>query len=148
MKEVKCELLNQENEYLKGILSLNSPILQLTHNNIEIKITKIQGFLESNELHFTLLVEAKDENKDIILDEIQIIDIEGNEYNVDYFKTSNTYPKLSLNVPLKRVFIFSNITNHPKIIKILKFRLTFEKVFLEKTSSNFEFKDLNVSWTK
>jgi hypothetical protein len=144
-KDEKCELINKENKYLKKILSINSPILELTHDNTQIKITKIQGLLDNNEIHFTLLLESKDQNKEIELSDIEIIDIEGNDYKVNHFKTGDLYPKLSLNVPLKRVFVFSEVINKPQIIKLLRFKLKSTRDFFDSKSSLFEFKDLNTN---
>ncbi len=40
--------------------------------------------------------------------DISIVDIEGNEYQIDLYKSSKPYPELSLNTPVKINFSFKD----------------------------------------
>lgn len=82
------------------------------------------------------------------IQDISIIDIEGNEYKIDFFKSSKPYPELVMNTPMKLIFSFKNIENEPLIIKLFRFKVTSQpdKNSFEKTRSNLEFKDLKTIW--
>lgn len=100
------------------ILEINKPILE-TEKIIPIQNNKSHWEQPKKLLllHFT---EAKDENKEMVIENISIIDIEGNEYGVDYYKSSSPYPKLALNVLL--AFSFKDIQDEPLLIKLFRFK--------------------------
>ena len=93
-------------------------------------------------------MEAKDENKKMTIGDISIIDIEGVEYEIDFYKSSRPYPELDLNTPIKLTFSFTNIENTPLFIKLFRFKITSQpkRNLFENTKSNIEFKDLKVNW--
>lgn len=140
--------LASENEYLKKVLDINKPILETEKENSSIKITKTAGNKTEKSIAITFLVEAKDENKKMTIEDISIVDIEGNEYKIDFYKSSNPYPGLALNVPVKLTFSFKDIQGEPLFIKIFRFRTTSqpERNTFEKTKSNLEFRDIKILW--
>ncbi|MBV7439979.1 transposase [Weeksellaceae bacterium TAE3-ERU29] len=144
------ENLTSENNYLKEVLNINKPILKLEKDSTQIKVTKVVGNSKDKTISITLLLEAKNENKNLTLDYISIIDLEGEQYNLNFFKSSSTYPKLTKDVPLKVKFTFSDIINKPLIIKLLKFKVRTapesDPNMLYPPTSMFEFRDLNVIW--
>jgi hypothetical protein len=142
------KILTSENEYLKKVLEINKPILETEKNNSSFKITKVTGNKAEKTISITFLVEAKDENKKMTIEDISIVDIEGKEYEIDFYKSSRPYPELDLNTPIKLTFSFKNIENQPLFIKLFRFKITSQPIrnLFEDTKSNLEFKDLKVNW--
>lgn len=142
------EILVSENEYLKKVLEINKPILETEKENSSFKITKAVGNKTEKSIAVSFLVEAKDENKKMTIEDISIVDIEGNEYKIDLYKSSKPYPGLALNVPVKLTFSFKDIQGEPLFIKLFRFKTTSqpERNSFEKTRSNLEFRDLKVVW--
>lgn len=143
-----CETIKTENIDLKKILGINKPILETLKENNNFRITKVIGNKADKTISVTLLIEAKDDNKEMSLSELSIIDLEGNEFKFDAFKSGSYYPKLALNVPLKSTLVFEKIEGEPKIIKLLRFkaRTNPEDNSLNYKKFPLEFRDLNVSW--
>jgi len=142
------KILTSENEYLKKVLEINKPILETEKDNSSFKITKVTGNKAEKTISITFLVEAKDENKKMTIEDISIVDIEGKEYEIDFYKSSRPYPELDLNTPIKLTFSFKNIENQPLFIKLFRFKITSQPIrnLFEDTKSNLEFKDLKVNW--
>ena len=142
------KILTSENEYLKKVLEINKPILETEKDNSSFKITKVTGNKAEKTISITFLVEAKDENKKMTIEDISIVDIEGKEYEIDFYKSSRPYPELDLNTPVKLIFSFKNIENQPLFIKLFRFKITSQpkRNLFENTKSNLEFKDLKVNW--
>jgi hypothetical protein len=142
------KILTSENEYLKKVLEINKPILETEKDNSSFKITKVTGNKAEKTISITFLVEAKDENKKMTIEDVSIIDIEGKEYEIDFYKSSRPYPELDLNTPIKLTFSFKNIENQPLFIKLFRFKITSQpkRNLFENTKSNIEFKDLKVNW--
>ena len=142
------KILTSENEYLKKVLEINKPILETEKDNSSFKITKVTGNKAEKTISITFLVEAKDENKKMTIEDISIVDIEGKEYEIDFYKSSRPYPELDLNTPIKLTFSFKNIENQPLFIKLFRFKITSLPIrnLFEDTKSNLEFKDLKVNW--
>ena len=142
------EVLTSENEYLKKIVEINKAILETEKDNSSFKITKVTGNRAEKTIAITFLVEAKDENKKMTIEDISIADIEGKEYEIDFYKSSRPYPELDLNTPIKLTFSFKNIENQPLFIKLFRFKITSQPIrnLFEDTKSNLEFKDLKVNW--
>ena len=141
-------ILTSENEYLKKVLEINKPILEAEKDNSSFKIVKVIGNKSEKSIVITFLVEAKDENKKMTMEDISIVDIEGNTYNFDFFKSSKHYPELPLGVPVKLNFSFKDIQAEPLFVKIFKFKITSqpERNLFQKTKSTLEFRDLKVIW--
>lgn len=141
------ESVKMKNLYLKEVLEINKPILEQEHNGNKYKITKVVGNRKDKTISINFLIEAKDENKQAIFSGFSIIDLLGNEYGINFFKSSGMDPNLSVDVPMNVKFTFVNIIDEPKVIRILRFR-TSNKT--EKshyfTKSKQEFRDLNVVW--
>ena len=93
------KVLTSENDYLKKILEINKPILETEQDNSSFKITKVTGNKAEKTIVVTFLLEAKDENKKMTIGDISIVDIEGVEYEIDFYKSSRPYPELALNTP-------------------------------------------------
>ena len=142
------KILTSENEYLKKVLEINKPILETEKDNSSFKITKVTGNKAEKTISITFLVEAKDENKKMTIEDISIVDIEGKEYEIDFYKSSRPYPELDLNTPIKLTFSFKNVENEPLFIKLFRFKETSQPIrnLFEDTKSNLEFKDLKVNW--
>ena len=142
------KILTSENEYLKKVLEINKPILETEKDNSSFKITKVTVNKAEKTISITFLVEAKDENKKMTIEDISIVDIEGKEYEIDFYKSSRPYPELDLNTPIKLTFSFKNIENQPLFIKLFRFKITSQPIrnLFEDTKSNLEFKDLKVNW--
>lgn len=140
--------LSSENEYLKKVLDINKPILEMEKENSSFKITKIVGNKAERTIAITFLVEAKDENKKMSIDNVSIVDIEGNEYKIDLYKSSRPYPELALNVPIKLTFSFKDIQGEPLFIKLFRLRTISqpERNLFESIRANIEFRDLKVFW--
>ena len=107
------KVLTSENEYLKKIVEINKAILETEKDNSSFKITKVTGNRAEKTIAITFLVEEKDENKKMTIEDISIADIEGKEYEIDFYKSSRPYPELDLNTPIKLTFSFKNIENQP-----------------------------------
>ena len=144
----EIQSVKNENDYLKKVLEINSPILESEKNNDNFRITKVTGDKTDKTISITFLVEAKDENKKMTIQDISFVDLEGNEYQADLYKSSRPFPELSANVPLKLAFSFKDISDEPKIIRIFKFRVTTQPTrnLFENKRSELEFRDLKVSW--
>lgn len=142
------KVLSSENDYLKKILEINKPILETEQDYSTFKITKVIGNKSEKTIAITFLVEAKDENKEMTLSDISIIDIEGAEYQIDFYKSSSLYPKLASNVPLKLTFSFKNIQDEPLFIKLFRFKANSKskKTDIFGINSNIELRDLKVLW--
>ncbi|MEZ7528484.1 transposase [Cloacibacterium normanense] len=142
------KVLVSENDYLKKIVEINKAILETEKDNSSFKITKVTGNKAEKTISITFLVEAKDENKKMTIEGISIVDIEGKEYEIDFYKSSRPYPELDLNTPIKLTFSFTNIENTPLFIKLFRFKITSQpkRNLFENTKSNIEFKDLKVNW--
>ncbi len=96
--------MTSENEYLKKILEINKPVLETKQDNSLFEITKVIGNKTEKTIVITFLMEAKDENKKMTIGDISIVDIEGVEYEIDFYKSSKPYPELALNTPIKLTF--------------------------------------------
>ena len=142
------KVLTSENDYLKKIIEINTAILETEKDNSSFKITKVIGNKAEKTIAIAFLVEAKDENKKMTIEDISIVDIEGKEYEIDFYKSSRPYPELVLNTPVKLTFSFKNIENEPLFIKLFRFKETSQPIrnLFEDTKSNLEFKDLKVNW--
>lgn len=144
----EIQTIKTENDYLKKVLEINSPILESEKNNDNFRITKITGNKVDKTISITFLVEAKDENKKLTIQDISFVDLEGNEYQADLYKSSRPFPELSANVPLKLSFSFKDIADEPKILKIFKFRVNGQPTrnIFESKKAELEFRDLKVNW--
>ena len=142
------KILTLENDYLKKIVEINKAILEIEKDNSSFKITKVIGNKAEKTIAITFLVEAKDENKKMTIGDISIIDIEGVEYEIDFYKSSKPYLELALNTPIKLTFSFKNVENEPLFIKLFRFKETSQPIrnLFEDTKSNLECKDLKVNW--
>ncbi|MBB6370087.1 transposase [Chryseobacterium shigense] len=142
------KVLVSENEYLKKVLDINKPILETEKENSTFKITKVTGNKVGKNIEIIFLIESKDENKKMTIEDIFAIDIEGNEYKIDFSKSSKTFPQLAKNIPVKITFSFKDIQGEPMFIKMFRFKTTSQpdRNSFEKIRSNLEFKDLKVSW--
>ena len=142
------KILVSENEYLKKVFDINKPIIETEKENSTFKITKVTGNKAGKNIEITFFVEAKDENKKMTIQDISIIDIEGNEYKVNYFKSSEPYPDLVLNVPMKLTFSFKDVQDEPLFIKLFRFKTNSksDKTPIEGIRSNIELRDIKVIW--
>ena len=142
------KVLTSENEYLKKVFDINKPILEAEKDNTTFKITKVNGNKAGKNIEITFLIESKDENKKMTIEDIAVVDVEGNEYKLDFSKSSKIFPQLAKSVPVKLIFSFKDVQGEPIFIKMFKFKTTAEpdRNSREKVRSNLEFKDLKVVW--
>ena len=142
------KILVSENEYLKKVFDINKPIIETEKENSTFKITKVIGNKAGKNIEITFLIEAKDENKKMTIEDIAVVDVEGNEYKLDFSKSSKIFPQLAKNVPVKLTFSFKDVLGEPMFIKMFRFRTTAEpdRNLREKMRSNLEFKDLKIVW--
>ena len=157
IENIKNEIINLKSEiqsvksqniYLKKVFDINKPILEQKIDNNEYRITKVIGNKKDRTISINMLIEAKNENKTSFLQEFSLVDLLGNQYEIEFLKSSDTNPKLTLNVPLNIKITFKDIIEEPKIIKLFKFksRNEPEKISYDFTKSYQEFRDLNVTW--
>ncbi|QBO59578.1 hypothetical protein NBC122_02777 [Chryseobacterium salivictor] len=80
--------------------------------------------------------------------DVTIIDIEGNDYKIDFYKSSSPHPDLVLNVPIKLTFSFKDVKNEPLFLKLFRFKTNSnsEKSPLGGIRSNIELRDIKVLW--
>jgi len=144
----EIQSVKTENDYLKKILEINTPILEYEKDNNNFKITKITGNKADKTITITYLVEAKNVDKNLMIQDISIIDLEGELYKDDSYKSSRPFPELSTNVPMKLHFSFKDISNNPLLIKILRFRVnsSLKSNTFKKSNADIEFRDLKVTW--
>ena len=144
----EIQTIKTENDYLKKVLAINTPILESEKNNDIFRITKVIGNKADKTISITFLAEAKDENKNLTIQDISFVDLEGNEYKADLYKSSRPFPELSANVPLKLSFSFKDVSDEPKILKIFKFRVDGQPTrnLFEKKRAELKFRDLKVNW--
>lgn len=146
--KIENENLKIESTDLKKILDINKPILEAEKENTNFRITKVVGNKVEKTISITFLIEAKDDNKELFLSELSIVDLEGNIFQIDFFKSKNWNANLSLKVPIKSIITFKDIDGEPKFIKLFKFQSKThpESRPLNSLKSTLEFRDLNVSW--
>lgn len=144
----EIQSVKTQNLYLKKVLDINAPVLEVKSNDNEYRITKVVGNKKDKTISITLLAETKGENKSMELSDLHIVDLEGNKYKVDLYKSSVPHPKLSTNIPLKLIYTFKDIIDEPKLIRLFKYRASssLERNSFEKARSIVEFRDLNVTW--
>ncbi|KFC19948.1 transposase [Chryseobacterium sp. FH1] len=144
----EIQTIKTENDYLKKVLEINAPILESEKDNNNFRITKVVGNKTDKTITITSLIEAKDVDKNLVIQDISIIDLGGELYKADLFKSSNTYPELSTTVPMKLHFSFKDIVDNPLLIKILRFRVnsSLKSNTFTKSNSDLEFRDLKVIW--
>ena len=142
------QAIKSENLALKKVIEINTPILKVEKENTEFTLTKVIGNKKDKTIAITFLIESKDENKKTTLQDISIIDIEGNEHDVDLYKSSNPFPELSKDVPLKLNFSFKNIENETLYIKILRFRVSTNNSNnpFEEKRFPIELRDFKIEW--
>ncbi|MDK7375351.1 transposase [Weeksella virosa] len=141
------DAIRTENISLKKTLAINKAILEQNEANNLYKIIKVKGNRAKKTIEITFLVESKDANKQLFVNDLSIIDLEGNEYKVNLFKSSSPFPKLAVNIPLKLNFSFNDIENEPDYLKLFRFQVTSTLQESRKEfRSNLEFRDLKVNW--
>ncbi|MBV7441617.1 hypothetical protein KRX57_09300 [Weeksellaceae bacterium TAE3-ERU29] len=143
------EKLTSENNYLKKVLEINKPILEQEEGGIIFKITKVVGNIENKSIAVTMLMETKDENKKYSFTGSSIIDLEGNEIGIDYFKSDQQSGNLYLDTPkkIKLIFTYKDLEDEfPRIIKLFRFNYTYslESDSWHEKRIKLEFRDLNV----
>ena len=143
MKSVK-----KDNDYLKNVLKINTPILQISKEGNDFRITKVEGNKSEKSISINFLVESLDNNISANLDNFTLVDMEGNQYEIDFHKSSSPYLKLSVNVPINVKITFSGIKGEIEFVRLFKFRSrnNVNQTSIKVSSSIQEFRDLNVIW--
>ncbi|RLZ10498.1 transposase [Faecalibacter macacae] len=140
--------VKSQNLYLKKALDINNPILKLEKNNTTYQITKVVGNRKEKTISINFLIISKDENKTSIIQDFSVVDLNGNVYKADLYKSSDTNPKLTVGVPINVKIVFKDVVDEIQILKLFNFSTRNEP---EINSANFsksiqEFRDLNVIW--
>jgi transposase len=141
--------LNEENIYLKKVLDINKALKEVSADDFDFKITKVEGNLKTKEVFITILSENKIENRNFSPRTVEIVDIEGNIPKINYEKLVNFHVELAKNVPTKSVYVFKydNFDNEPpRIIKIFKLAYEHNLEFKIGNFGQIEMKDLNINW--
>lgn len=146
--------VKSENIYLKKVLDIQKPILEVEKEKTHFKIIGAEGNKTDKTIIFTFLLEAKDENKRHYISDSFIVDIDGNEIKMNLEKSSVWSSFfLSKDVPLKikLAFTYKDIQNDfPKIIKVLRFRVEYKlmdtKPYSVPDTHRVEFRDININW--
>ena len=154
--QTENKVLISDNDYLKKVLDINKPIVEIEKDNTNFCITKVVGNKATKTVFITVLLETNDENKNYIdgAGNISITDLEGNEIEADYMKTESNTGDLVLKVPKKVLWAFTYKNagdfTEPKIIKIFKWRfdsrVESKKFFPDYIKTSLEFRDLKVIW--
>lgn len=142
------QAIKSQNIYLKKVMDINTPITEQINDNTKYSVIKVAGNRKDKSISVDFLVESKNEFKTAFLQDIVLIDIEGNQYKLDFNKSSSNIPVLSVNAPVKLSFLFDNIVGEPQIIKLFRFNTRNESKAnsLKVSKSDQEFRDLNVTW--
>ncbi|MGV0755122.1 transposase [Empedobacter brevis] len=148
--ELKSEItsVKVQNLYFKKVLEINTPVIQQKEDGNEYRITRIMGNRSEKTISIHFFIEVKDENKTSSLEDFSLVDLLGNEYQIDFNNSSYPYLKLSVDVPLNIKITFKDIIEEPKLIKLFRFnsRNEPERNPFDSTKSRLEFRDLNVIW--
>jgi len=145
--QVKKELIKvqDENKYLRNSLKINEPIKEITSDNINFKLIKVDGDSKAQTITMTVTLKTSAANWYIMSSVNSIIDIDGNEYKLKSFMVGASdfrSIKLNTDVPIKCTYTFGGILPAVKIIKLFKFEYTHSAG----EPYSVEFRDLTVDW--
>ncbi|MFA4851720.1 MAG: hypothetical protein WC868_05760 [Bacteroidales bacterium] len=138
--QTKCDSLESENEYLKKVIQLNQPILEVEADKVEYKLVKCEGNKKTQTVTLEFLIINKQANLNFLLNNSIIIDLNGNSFNSGYDNINTT---IYTDVPLKGKQTFSGILSDVLYIKLFKFD-TFS--MQTEKHNNIEFRDIKISW--
>lgn len=152
--ETEINTVKTENNYLKKVLEINNPVKEIDKEKTSFKILNLVGDKTKKTISLTMLLESKDENTNISIQELSLIDLEGNEYTVKKFEKieglmAGTFATLTLNVPKKITPVFVDVESLTQIAKLLRIKIYSTK---ESEKDKFaktlilEFRDLKVNW--
>lgn len=148
VKYLKNEIqsVKSDNIYLKKALEINKAINSQEFNDVEYTITKIESNKKDQTITITLLLNAKKSNVNASLTGFELIDLNGNTYEINYNKSSSVYPKLTANVPLKINITFDKVVEDLIFLKLFKFKSVtkLDASKKESYSALLEFRDLKV----
>lgn len=116
MLRSEIQSVKSQNIYFKKVLDINTPILKVEADHTAFTITKVSGSKQDKTISIELLIESKNFAKSSEMQDFTLVDIEGNQYDLNFDKSSYRYPKLSTNIPIKLNFLFSKISGEPQII--------------------------------
>ena len=145
-RDLDCDALKRQNEYLRKALNLNAPLSSSGFELIEFDIVKCEGNSSRKTIVITLLVTNKDETKSSSGRNFKIYDLKGNEYqasNVKLGVESWRYYTMPNDIPVKCTVIFENIQDKILFVKSFSFNITSSKSGQTKWIG---FKDLKVEW--
>ncbi|MDR2919035.1 MAG: hypothetical protein LBV72_06695 [Tannerella sp.] len=138
-----CEELKKENEYLKNVLKINTPVMKGASENIEFSITRIEGNKTEQVVTITVLLNNTAPNRAFQWNGtgMKAIDLEGNVYKLN---TSFTRETLYTDVPLKCEVKIQKILPKIEFVKLLS--LSFYPEKSGGKSPVLEFRDLPIEW--
>lgn len=144
-----------ENMYLKQVIAVQEPISEYEGTNTSYRITKVEGDTTTKTIFITMFLEAKNEDEKVYLKKIDIVDVEGNEVDVNLLKSSYVFSDLSSGVPKKIKLGFTYADNvdlengFPSIVKIFRFSNEYKLMDSKSSysvSEKIQFRDLRVEW--
>lgn len=146
--KTEIQAVKSQNIYLKKVMDINTPITGQLKDNTKYSVIKVAGNRKDKTISVDFLVESKNEFKTAFLQDIVLIDIEANQYKMDFHKSSSNIPVLSVDAPVKLTFLFDNIVGEPQIVKLFRFNARNESKAnsLNVSKSDQEFRDINVTW--
>ena len=65
--------LNEENIYLKKVLDINKALKEVSADDFDFKITKVEGNLKTKEVFITILSENKIENRNFPQEPLKLL---------------------------------------------------------------------------
>lgn len=141
--------LEKQIEYLKKVLEVNKPVKEVDVDGINAKITKIEGILEEKTIYITFLFEAKVNDRNFYINDVNIVDLEGNTINRNYDK-SESQKELTFEVPTKMKMAFTYNENFengtPSTIKLIRINADNSDKNYKQFRSEMFFRDLDVNW--
>ncbi|MBK6834100.1 MAG: hypothetical protein IPG89_07420 [Bacteroidetes bacterium] len=149
-----CGLLKKQNETLKKILNLGEPLIYKINNDVEFKITKVRGDIQTQMVTIDILMINLVENRELSVTNqyLKIVTLEG-----DVLKLSSsvvggtgyaTNVYLNTSIPIKSTFTFGTLLPSNEYIKLFNFAFTIlhPQDYHQNKTGAIEFKDLKIEW--
>ncbi|WP_372472955.1 hypothetical protein AB4865_09125 [Capnocytophaga sp. ARDL2] len=138
-----------ENIYLKRVLDIRKSIAEIEKENVNIKITKVEGDTKEKLVYVTMLIENNGKKINGYLSFLNsIIDNEGNLLKIDFNKFEVESLPLINDVPIKRKIAIKYIESEKtQFIKSFGFDLSgkFKDTLID-SKINFDFRNLPIDW--
>lgn len=148
----QCDTLKKENESLKKSLNINKAIVESTQNDIEFRITQIQGDIKTQHITISVLSTNKSYNRTVFLkvSESDFITIDGEKV-----KYSDAYNNLFLmfqesplatDVPVKSTCKIGPVLPSMQFLKMISLKYSIIDPNKGIIDGRAEFRDLKINW--